>query len=229
MMHQMLGSSLIKQALQTESEEYFNQLYQYEGKANKRTKNFCFAIRVVNYELKKEVFEVKDKVIMVISSPDQELMIRLYNGLLNCKVFNYKTYELNIKKVYVKQHKELKRMPVILKTQSPIWIKDNQNQSMDLENPHYQVELNYICNEVLKGYRGQGLQGDLFLEPIDMKKKVVKQAIREFSQKTEKAIYYTNCYEGIFKLSGELKDINDLVQLGIGFRRAQGYGLVEVL
>ncbi len=230
LMHQMLGASLIKQALMIESKEYCSQLYKLnDGRANKQTKNFCFAMRVFDYRLNQDEFAVTGKVVMVISSPDNELMIRLYNGFVKKKVFTYKTYELTVDKISLKNSKEIKRLPVILKTQSPIWIKDRTNQSLEITDPQYQVELNYICNEILKSYRGYGLANTVELEAVDMRKKVVKQTLQEFTNQTDKQIYYLNCYEGVFKFHAQLEDINDLVQLGIGFKRSQGYGLVETL
>jgi CRISPR-associated endoribonuclease Cas6 len=153
----------------------------------------------------------------------------LYNGIIKSKEFCYKDYTLKIQKVYHKQHKHIQKTPVLLKTASPIWIKDKNNQSIEIEDPRYIIELNYICNEILEAYRGEGLIQALELEPVDMRKKVVKQAIRAFSENTSKDTYYTNCYEGVFKLKGNLLDLNDLLQLGLGFRRSAGYGLIEMV
>ncbi|OON98287.1 MAG: CRISPR-associated endoribonuclease Cas6 [Epulopiscium sp. Nele67-Bin004] len=229
-MYQMLGVSLIKQALGSTSSTYCDQLYKFEdNKSNKKAKNFCFAFKVVDYKLQKEEFDVKGEVVLIISSPDNEFMLRVYNGLIQNRNFKYNNYELNIKNVFIKDHKTCRRLQVVLKTQSPIWIKNNVGQSVEIDDAEYQKEFNYICDKVLEAYRGYGLRSELNFEPVNMRRKVVKQYIREFKDATNKDIFYTNCYEGIFKLYGDVDDINDLIQLGFGFKRSQGYGLVELL
>ena len=80
-----LGVSLIKEAIKKSSEDYFKRLYFYNDKNNKQSKNFTFSFYIKNYEIYKEDFIVKDKVIMYISTPDLELGLNIYNGLINTK------------------------------------------------------------------------------------------------------------------------------------------------
>jgi CRISPR-associated endoribonuclease Cas6 len=62
-----------------------------------------------------------------------------------------------------------------------------------------------------------------------MKKVVVKENIRSSAENTDKAIFYVNAYSGIFKLSGDVEDLNYIYQGGIGYRRSQGFGMIDIV
>lgn len=228
--YQMLGVSLIKTALFYQDDKYMQKLYYFDTeKSNKKPKDFCFSMRAYNYEMKGEYLEVKDKVVMCIATPNEELVIRLYNGLRKCKVFEYKDYEFNLTKVYIKPHSKIRKEMALFKTNAPIWIKDKEGQAVSIEDVTYNQELNYISNQALIAERGYGLRRQLIFTPVDMRKKVVKEEIRTFQENTSKPIFYLNCYEGIFKLEGDVEDLNKLYQLGLGFRRGQGFGMIELV
>lgn len=225
--NQMLGVSLIKYALSNQSSEYVENLYLYGLKSNKNTKNFSFSIRAFDYKLEGEEIYVNGKVLMIISSPDQEFILRVYNGLVSNRKIKYKNYELNLNKMYTKLHKKISREEAVFKTISPIFIKDKYGNGVSIEDSLFEEELNYISNKVLLNYRGYGLSKKLEFRSVDMKKRVIKLDIREFNNRNKQIML--NAYEGIFKLNGCSNDLCDLNQLGIGFRRGQGFGSIELL
>ncbi|MCS7232055.1 MAG: CRISPR-associated endoribonuclease Cas6, partial [Elusimicrobiota bacterium] len=42
-------------------------------------------------------------------------------------------------------------------------------------------------------------------------------------------LYTFTCFSGVFELSGNPEDLDYLQKIGIGLRRAQGFGMVEVV
>lgn len=221
--------SVIKAALKKEDEEYYNNLYFYEGKKNKKTKNFTYSIYIKNYELKEGAFYIKDKIVVNISTPEYEFFQKLYNGFLNIKEFKYKgKYILNRGKIFLNEEKQISNGEVIFKTLSPIFIKDKNNNSIIFNDEKFNTELNYISNIILKEYRGFGLNEELLFKNIDMKKKVSKLEISDFKEKTNKKFMCVDTNSGIFKLSGDTKDLRDLYMLGLGFRRNEGLGMVDI-
>jgi CRISPR-associated endoribonuclease Cas6 len=221
--------SMIKEALKTVNEEYYKTLYLYGDKKSKKTKNFTFSTYVSDYELKDDVFIVKDKVVVNISTPDYEFGINLYNGILSKREFKYKNeYELYAQKVRLIREKTIIAEEVKFKTLSSIYIKDKDNNSLDYNTEEFVKELNYISDVTLKQYRGYGLKRKLDFIHGDMKKKVVKLNISDFKQKTNKEIMYVNSYQGEFKLCGDIEDLSDIYMLGLGFRRNEGFGMIEV-
>lgn len=225
----MMIVSLIKSALKEINEDYFKKLYLYGDKKNKKTKNFTFSTYIKDYELKDEIFIVKDKIIINISIADIELGINLYNGLLKMKTFKYKNYSLYNQKINLIREKQIIKNEVVFKTLSPIFIKDKDNNSILFTNEKFNRELNYIADVILKEYRGYGLKQQIYFEVIKMKKIVSKIGITEFKEKTNKEFICLDTNSGIFKLSGDIEDLRDLYMLGLGFRRNEGLGMIEVL
>ena len=224
-----LFMSVIKEAIKKYSEEYYNSLYFYEDKNNKKTKNFTFSVYVKGYDIENENFIVKDKVILNISTPDVELGINLYNGLINYPKFTYKDYELKRIRVDLGKEMNIDSEEAIFNALSPICIKSKNGKFLNIEDSEYIKEFNYISNEVLKNYRGYGLKKELNFENIKLNKVVVKEGLREFRNVTGKPYQYINGYKGKFKLTGDIEDLNDLYKLGIGFKRAQGFGYIEFI
>ena len=224
-----LFMSFIKEAIKKSSEEYYNSLYFYEDKNNKKTKNFTFSVYVKGYDIENENFIVKDKVILNISTPDVELGINLYNGLINYPKFTYKDYELKRIRVDLGKEMNIDSEEAIFNALSPICIKSKNGKFLNIEDSEYIKEFNYISNEVLKNYRGYGLKKELNFENIKLNKVVVKEGLREFRNVTGKPYQYINGYKGKFKLTGDIEDLNDLYKLGIGFKRAQGFGYIEFI
>lgn len=223
--YNMMFVSLIKECLKKIDENYFNRLFYYQGKHNKKSKNYSFAVGLKNFELDNEVFKINDSIIFSLSSPDLEFFINFYNGLLRTDIFNYKGYTLRRKRIVHVKEKYITQQEAVFKTLSPICLKDAEGRFLDLEDEKYSRELGYLADIILKNFRGYGLKNEIYFEPINMTKVVVK-----LDRQLENGEYYkVNAYRGIFKLKGDVEDLNLLYQLGLSFRRGQGFGMLEVI
>ncbi|APQ75867.1 CRISPR-associated endoribonuclease Cas6 [Clostridium botulinum] len=228
--YSMMFVSLIKEALKKSDEEYFKSLYMYEDiKKNKKTKDFCFSVYLKDFSKEENVFIIKDKIIFNISSPNYEFMIKLYNGLLKITNFKYKEFYINKVKINLVNDKNIENNNHVFNTLSPICVKNKENKCLNIDDSNFNKELNYITNKTLENFRGYGLLEELKFYPIQMKKKVVKEDISTFRENTKKQYYYVNSYAGIFKLEGNVNDLKDIYRLGVGFKRNQGFGMIEVL
>lgn len=230
--YQMLFVSIIKQALKDSDKEYYKKIYTYNGnKANKQSKNFCFSVFMKDFEKNNDDFLIKDKVSLIVSSNDCEFILKLYNGLLKNKEFQYKSQEYILIRMHMDlvREKEIKSSVVVFKTLSPLFIKNSEGNALEITDTNFIDELNYISDLILKNSRGYGLKERLKFSNVLMSKKVVKEEIRNFTQNTGKKFYYLNAYSGIFKLEGDVEDLKDIYMLGIGFKRNQGMGMIEVI
>lgn len=227
--HNMMFVSLIKEALKKSDRSYYEKLYTFEGKANKKSKNFCFSVKMQDYVINGDIVTVNGKISFLVSSPDTELLIYLYNGLLKISEFTYKEYQLKRAGVNMVREKEITSGEMLFKTLSPICIKNRNNYFMKIDDAGFVDELNYIAGRVLENYRGEGLREKLSFEKIKMQNVVVREDIREFEEKTEKKYLYINSHSGVFKLCGNIGDLKDLYALGLGFKRSQGFGMLEVV
>lgn len=227
--HNMMFVSLIKEALKKSDQEYYEKLYTYNGKANKKSKNFCFSVNLRGFDADGDIAVIKDGVSLLVSSPDAEFILYLYNGLLKIGEFSYKDFNLKRERISMLKEKSLNSSEAIFKTLSPICIKNNKNYFLKIDDATYEDELNYIAGKVLENYRGRGLEERLSFQSVKMKNVVVRQEIKAFEEISGKDYLYVNSYEGIFKLCGNVEDLRDLYLLGLGFKRNQGFGMLEIV
>jgi len=227
--YQYLFASIVKGSIETSSKEKFQEIYYHGDKKTKQSKNFVFSVFMKDFEVVDETFEVKGDIKLIVSSPDSELMLYIYNGLLVKREVKYKGYELTLKRVNLLKEKLPTNGEVLFKTLSPIAVKGKSGAFLDLEAEEYTDALNYISSEMLRDFRGYGLKKPLEFVPIAMKKQVVKLKHEEFEALNEDMILYVNAYRGTFKLKGDPEDLVLITQTGLGFRRSSGFGNVQLV
>lgn len=228
--YHMMFVSMIKEALKKEDEAYLNKLYYFKDKKNKKSKNFVSSVYLRDYQMDKDEIKINGAVEFNISSPDAEFMLKLYNGILKKKSFYYKTiYNMDKLRISIQPEKSISAEELCFKTLSPIYMKNKNGQVVLPTDYEYSKEFNYIQNMILKNYRGYGLKRNMEFTPVLMKEKVVKEEIEDFTKISGKKLYCVEAYSGIFKLCGDVSDLQDIYKLGIGFRRNQGFGMIEVV
>lgn len=226
----MMFTSLIKESIKKTNPAYFEEIYNYENnKNNKKTKNFCFSVFMKNYKQSFDVFYVNDFIKFYLSSPDINFVINLYNGLLNLGDFDYKSFKLSLKKISLFPDKKIVKDTILFRTMSPILIVDKNKHFLSPYSDEFSKELNYILNLEIRNAKSQGLKKKVEFEPEEMKKTIVKLEITDFKNQTGKQYMFVEAYKGTFRLAGDPDDLKSIYDLGIGFRRNQGFGMIEVI
>jgi CRISPR-associated endoribonuclease Cas6 len=182
-----------------------------------------------DFEMKKDDFEIKGDVKLIVSSPDSELILYIYNGLLAKREIKYKGYNLLLQRVNLLKEQLPTKDEALFKTLSPIAVKGKNGAFIGPEEEEYNEALNYISNEMIKGFRGYGLKKPLEFMLVGMKKQVVKLKHDEFESLNEDQILYVNAYRGTFRLKGDPEDLALISQMGFGFRRSTGFGNVQLI
>lgn len=222
--------SLIKNNLFKENYMLFKKLYEENENHEFRTKPFTFSVKLENFQIEDDEVTLEKHVLLTISTCDYIIGSVIYNSFLKEKYYEYQNkYKLQIGKVSVLKEKNINSDQVVFKTLSPLIVKNNAGQFLKIDDLNYEEQLNYITNKIIKCYRGIGLKKDLKFEPVLMKKRVVKEKISAFTERTSKEIFYITGYEGIFKLTGNKEDLNLIYKMGIGFRRSSGWGCLEIV
>ncbi len=227
--YQMMFVSLIKRALEISDKEYFNSLYDFNGKKNKKIKDFTFSIKLSEFKLENDEFILADGFNFYFSSSNYETGLYAYNGILSLKSYEYNNYKIYRNNFYLVKEKIINSNEVIFSTASPLVVKNKTNKILDVEDRNFENELNYLAETVLSSLRGYGLRKSLEFENINLKRVVVKEEITEFTKNTGKKFYIINSLKGLFKLSGDKEDLNFLYKSGLSFRRGQGFGMLEVV
>lgn len=228
--HHFLFASVVKSALEVSSPQMQFEMYHYtQDQANKEMRPFTGAIYLNDYTLENGEFTIHQDVRLTISSPSAEFILNLYNGFVQKKNYKYQSYELSLAHIKMLPEKLPKTNRVLFKTLSPIVIKNQDGQYLNLYDENYQTELNYAANELMKVVAKRPLYEPIILTPIVMHKKVVQLKHDSFATLNAQNILYMNAYEGTFLLEGHPKDLNILAQAGLGFRRSTFFGCIEMI
>ncbi|MDG4656924.1 CRISPR-associated endoribonuclease Cas6 [Ectobacillus antri] len=218
--YRMMIVSLIKEALQLSSKEYFHKIYA----SNNKKRPFSFGVYLHDYEIQADVFQVNGYVGVTVASPDPEFMLYFYNGIMSMDEFQYKTFHMSRMKVQMVHTQPVTGSVVKMKTLSPLLIQNKQAKPVLVDEPSFEKELNYISDMILREIRGIGLKQPLRFMNKNMKKVVVKENIHSGNE----TLFFT-AYQGIFLLNGHPEDLEFLSEAGLGFRSSQGFGAVEVI
>ncbi len=231
--YRMMITSLIKKALEESNEKYFKDIYYYEEKKNKKIKPFTFSVFFKNYSIEKEIVKINESGSILISTCDYNFGINLYNGLLKVKSYDYKKdeegFEIFITKIILEKEKEVNESRIFCKTLSPIHVRDRNNKPVDLMDENFIKELNYMCNLSLNTFKGEGLREEICFTPVKMKKIVAKEKIADFMKINENKNIYIQGYSGTFYLEGNIQDLKVVMQVGLGFRRSEGFGMIDLV
>ena len=216
--------SIIKESLKKSDPAYYR--YWYEGRPPKM-KPFTFSPYLKKFKHLGEEFDLEE-LHVTFSSPDYEFLLHLYNGLHGIGDLNYRGYTLTRGRVRMLPERRIRTPAVVFKTRSPILVEDSSSRPLGPEDDRYEQEFSYIADLSLSNYRGYGLQEKLLVQPLNMKKRVLKESIRGFREQQEGYLYFT-AYQGTLSLKGHLQDLQLLYQLGLGCRRGFGLGCVDVV
>lgn len=226
--------SLMKHCFEKESSDYFQQLYQ--GGENK-VKPFTFSLYLGDCLFERETIQVPDKKItLFFTTYDVENGMIFYNGFLRKQGNPYKIkgIEMTIDQIRLIKEKTIVEESVQFKTLSPIVIRDHEHNnqktwyySLKAGNPEGTIDSKAI---------------DILLENLRL------QLQDQFGQKAEKDIqqlelivnqvkpvrvknYEIDILSNICRLGIKAKPylLDYLYKAGIGSRRAQGFGMLEII
>ena len=213
--YRLMIISLIKESIKKVDFDYFNELYSKEKQVNKP---YTFALKLgeINFT-DKDI--LTDNIVITISSGDYKFLAYLQNGLLNLTTFKYKDYIMEKISLYPTENKKIITNSIICKAISPFFIYDSNQKPI---SPSHE-DFNEFLNNSLSAMFNKRI--DVKFEPINLKKRIVK----EMSTKNNGNFLKYETYVGTFKLSGTREDLQILYDYGMSQRRAQGYGLFEII
>lgn len=181
----------------------------------------------------------RGEILLNLSTSDYEFFVNMYNSLLNNRLYPYPltdSCKITLKQTYLVRELEKFDSKMTFKTFAPILIEKKEGNKKVPVLP-FDEGFEEIFNDIvdfeirnIRLLRGQnkGLQKRLVFRPINIQKTVVKHRISEFVEKTGKDIMFLTGFSGLFELSGAPEDLKELYQNGMGFKRAQGFGFIEV-
>jgi len=219
--------SIIKECIRRGDETLYELYY-----SSQRPKPFTFSVFLQDFKLGSEEIALTG-FRLNLSSSDYDFLVPFLNGLQRTKQFQYKGYLITRGLIHYGREQKVQTSRILIKTNSPILIEDEQNRPLQPSDPLYNEHFNQISTKISLTMRGVPLQRDVRLQPISVKKVVVKEKNETYElarvegRASSEYLYFT-AFQGRFLLEGDPQDLQWLVDNGIGLRTSQGYGHVQV-
>ncbi|EGL83968.1 CRISPR-associated protein Cas6 [Caldalkalibacillus thermarum TA2.A1] len=218
--------SFIKEALRRSDEQYLQKLYPSDSRS---FKPFGFSVYLRGFNLQDDAIHTKG-ITVTVSSADPTFILHLYNGALKIKKHSYKNHSWKRQRIRMLNEKKIRSDTVLFRTLSPLLIEKKDGTPVSPEDQiTYEQEFNYYADLVVQQLFNRPLRRKIQVEPVAMKKVVVKESNHVFQKNAtqHKYLFFTP-YQGLLKLTGDQEDLTCIYQASIGRRRSQGFGLLEI-
>lgn len=164
-------------------------------------------------------FHVGHKVILSFSTFSPELIASVYNGLLQIHEYPIFGNKVRLYNVFLRPRIIIAEDRVQFKTMAPVLVntKGNPNWYLLPGEKGFEEGLNFAVREIGWAFLGMPKAAVEF-HPIAIRRKVV----RHYNM-------YMQGFVGIFELRGHPEVLNLIYQVGLGVRRSQGFGMLELV
>jgi len=213
--------SFLKFALSKKYPSIYQSLY-----GENCSKAFCFSTFLPNPKFNGDRYLLSDDGISVkISSSDNQLLIALYNSLINARFIEFQLPQSNsfkLIKISYLNTPQIKTDSAIIKFLSPLVVRNhdkatNTDRYLDYTNEDFSEKLQIVTDNYLteRGFPNSIIE----LNPVKAARTV---AIGINNIKI-------NCSYGLFELKASPPVINELYLAGLGSRRNQGFGMFDII
>jgi len=208
--------SIIKSAFEQGDEMFYRKLYN-----NKTDKPFTFSVYFP--ELRSEEnnnLRVGNKAILNFSSNDPVLITHLYNGIRKLKVHKWKDENtFTIQNIRAFFNKEIKKDSCTFKTVAPFLVnrKGDNLKYLTPEDEDFDHSFRFNINELCHKF--------LNINEIDFDYKIIKHKKMVVSHYNQSM----TCNKAIIEMKARPEILNLLYNIGIGVRRSQGFGMIDLI
>lgn len=183
-------------------------------------------IKIDDYIVKDRVFYLQKPAVLYISSSNNTMILSILSGIYKERQLKN---QLNIKRVMLIKEEKIDKDEVLFRTISPVVVQDKDDKQYTPEDKDFEECLNYILNSSFKNLVGRPLFKPIKFQNINTTKRVVKHTLKGFREKTGKPYMFLTTTHGVFKLTGDKRDLNIIYQNGLGNKVSQGFGLLQIL
>jgi CRISPR-associated endoribonuclease Cas6 len=209
-------ASLLKEALKKANDKLFERYY---GTLHV-LKPFTFSVyfpELIGQE--GEQFNVGNKVILNFSTSSYELGTYVYNGLLSHRTFPLFDNALTLIHVELKRPITLSQKAATFRTLAPVLVNNKGNADWYLlpGEEGFQKGLEFAVSEIARTFLGDG-NVSIELRPVRLQRKVVRHYNMDMQG-----------FVGVFELRSQPEVLNLIYKIGLGMRRSQGFGMLEMV
>lgn len=209
-------ASLLKESLKKANNELF---IKYYAKAHV-LKPFTFSVYFPELRGEEESrFNVGTRAILNFSTTSYELGTHIYNGLLAYRSFPLFENTLRLIHINLRPFIVLRQESAIFRTMAPVLVNTKGNADWYLlpGDDGFDEGLNFAVNELVRAFLGN-IDARIEFRGIRIQRKVVRHYNMDMQG-----------FTGIFELRGRPDVLNLIYRVGLGVRRSQGFGMLELV
>lgn len=209
-------ASLLKEALKKANDKLFERYYG----ALHVLKPFTFSVyfpELVGQE--GEQFNVGHKAILNFSTSSYEFGTCVYNGLLVQRTFTLFDNALTLIHIDLKRPIIISQEAAVFRALAPVLVNNKGNADWYLlpGEEGFQEGLEFAVSEIARAFLSDGDAAVEFV-PIRIQRKVVRHYNMDMQG-----------FTGIFELRSRPDVLHLIYQVGLGVRRSQGFGMLELV
>lgn len=218
--------SIVKRAISSESSIEYDLIF-----GRRSVKPYTFAV-TFGEEIKVE----DDKIFFTrpiefkFSSFEPKYEIYVYNYFVKNKSIEIYGHSFEVSSIKLKRKKEISEPKALFKTLSPVLIRSHENEKFYLcpkcENfdgdADFDEALKFNLREQVSNLLCKSFNGEVKLEPVNLRRVIVKHMINRGALKMPG-------FTGLFYLYAEPEILNLVNLAGLGSRRGQGFGMIDIV
>ncbi len=209
-------ASLLKESLKKASNELFTRYYSKSHVLKPFTFSIYFPELIGEEEGR---FKVGTRAVLNFSTISYELGAYIYNGLLDHRSFRLFENSAQLMHITLRPSVVIRQESAIFKTMAPILVNSKGSAEWYLlpGDEGFAQSLNFSVRELARTFLGKA-EVHIEFRPIRIQRKVVRH-------------YNMNMqgFVGVFELRGHQDVLNLVYQIGLGVRRSQGFGMLELV
>ena len=220
--YRMYLLSFVKEMIRKGDEELYARLYD----GTKKPKPFTFSFYMNDFQLQQETQQyVMKNATFTFSTSDPHIGVAFFNGLSQTQTFEHPEYPLKITSKQIGREIPITSHVITFSILNALLLENKQKKPILFTNPDFEQELNIITNKQFQAMYDRELFEPLKIYGHRLKKQVIKETNRHADGKT---LYYT-AQKGDIMLQGHPEDLKLIYQDGLGLRRSQCFGCLEVI
>lgn len=214
--------SMIKGAVESHSPTLFSLLFE------KRTvKPYTFSVSFGNkVKIEGENINFEPPIEFKFGTHQLDILTMVYNHLVGKKEFSIYNLLFTVENINISRPRKIEKNHVVLRTLSPILIRSHANERYYLcpqcinfnGDSDFEEAFKFNLDEIVKHLSDLDEVESFEFKPIELRRLVIKHMGLKIPG-----------FVGTFSMKAHPEVLNLINQVGLGSRRSQGFGMVEVI
>ena len=214
--------SLLKKSFKQASESVYKKLYE----SGTSMKSFTFGVLLPKPEFKEDIIVLQSKEItLTFSTSETKYGIYFYNSLVKNRFIPFPLANgnsLSLQRVHLQREKRITASEMVFKTLTPFLVRvhnksTNNDRYLSGDDEGFISQLLWGIERMTEKLCGQ--RETVVVEPVKLGKGI---PIMHYGQ-------YVTGNKGILKMSGKPEILDFIYKVGLGSRRSEGFGLLDVV